>query len=275
MGGILKNPLSPQEVTQKQENESVSEFRKQVYKNTQLNAKLTAGNGIDSLNAPFAGDRIVPGGGNGEGVTTVNSLHPDDSNSETPVIGRRRSSSSSSHGFPPKDSLQMKLDEEERLQWNKRNLEENEITKQQFQDIHVDEPKTPYQGAVDPEGEYYRDDDEEDDDDNNNEGPSGIPPLPNDAELDDFTLGEPEYAIDDSEEKSAKVNETHDVHMADDPVQSNEDEEDEEELDEEAAKALKHKKFEEMRKKHYNLREMFKNRRNHPPEDEDEDEDEN
>lgn len=271
MGGILKNPLTPQEVGQKQESESVSEFRKQVFKNTQLNAKLTAGNGIDSLNAPFAGDKIVPGGGNGEGVFSVNSVHPDD-NTGTPVSGRRRSSSSSSgHGFAPRDALQMKLDEEERLQWNKRNLEENEITKQQFQDIHVDEPKTPYQGAVDPEGEYYRDDDD-DDDENNNEGPSGIPPLPNDAELDDFTLGEPEYAIVDNKDE-IEGSQGPDVHMAETPdLDDGEDEE--EDLDEEATRALKHKKFEEMRKKHYNLREMFKNRRNHP-EDEDEDEDDN
>lgn len=36
-----------------------------------------------------------------------------------------------------------KMTPEERVQWNQRNLAENEITKKQFQDIHIDEPKTP------------------------------------------------------------------------------------------------------------------------------------
>lgn len=79
------------------------------------------------------------------------------------------------HGLP-KDTLSLKREQEaeERLQWNQKNLDANEIAKQQYQDIHIDEPKTPYQGAIDPNGEYYRDDDE------------------NEAELENFSLdGQP------------------------------------------------------------------------------------
>ena len=65
--------------------------------------------------------------------------------------------------------------------WNKQNLDENEILKQQYQDIHVDEPKTPYQGAVDLEGEYYKVDDDE---------------------LEDFSLGD--SAVEVEEEKPKK-----------------------------------------------------------------------
>lgn len=43
MGGILKNPLalSPEQLAQ-QDPETLEEFRRQVYENTQKNAKLTS-----------------------------------------------------------------------------------------------------------------------------------------------------------------------------------------------------------------------------------------
>jgi len=158
--------------------------------------------------------------------------------------------------------LQLKKEEEERLQWNKRNLAENEVTKQQYSDIHIDEPKTPYQGAVDPQGEYYRDDDEEDnvEDNNNDDRSNRAAALPNVSDLDDFTLGEPEYDIKDTTD-----NNDVEVHMADNDNEE-EDIESEDELDEGKAKELRHKKFEEMRKKHYDLREMFKNKKMHEEE---------
>lgn len=231
MGGILKNPLSKDEV-KKAEDESLSAFRQTVYKNTQLNAKLTSrkDNNCGELNKKpyFGGDRI------------------------------------------PKDTLMMKrehdLAEEERLQWNQRNLAENEITKKQFQDIHVDEPKTPYQGAVDPAGEYYKVDDED-----------AIPGL-DDEGLDDFTLGEAVYEVKPGttkQEQEVFDLDTGDVRVQkpehnvefsdDDQKENNNDGGEEEDLDDDARK----KKFEEMRKKHYNLKEVFKNRSLHANDDDD------
>lgn len=130
------------------------------------------------------------------------------------------------HGIP-KDTLSMKLQDSDpdRLKWNKQNLEENEITKQQFDDIHIDEPKTPYQGAVDPSGEYYKVDDEEEED------------------LGSFTLGEPEVELKEDTEPVTLLETSEDL-----PLEEDEDDE----------ATAKHKKFEEMRKKHYNIREALK-----------------
>lgn len=146
MGGILKNPL-PADQSAPENEESISEFRKQVLMNTQLNAKLTS----KKKKEDAAG-------------------------------------ASHKHGLP-KDTLSLKHEQEaeERLQWNQRNLAANEIAKQQYQDIHIDEPKTPYQGAIDPNGEYYKDDDE------------------NEAELENFSLdgeGQSEPAPAQSDEHS-------------------------------------------------------------------------
>ena len=248
MGGILKNPLSKDEVNQKDENETVSDFRKQVYKNTQLNAKLTAGNGINTINKPFSGDDIkdYPSDADEKDLAT---------NAAGNVIRRTPPRG------PPKDVLQMKKEEEERLQWNRKNLADNEVAKQQYADIHIDEPKTPYQGAVDPQGEYYRDDDEDEDAENNGSNNRGG--IPNVPELDDFTLGEPEYDI----QEIANNDEDVEVHMGGEDDEGQDDDE----LDEAEAKELRHKKFEEMRKKHYDLREMFKNRKSYEN-DENEDE---
>lgn len=235
MGGILKNALPKEEIQKSREGESqsISEFRQQVYKNTQLNAQLTSrkrDTPLDELHLDNTGDN-------------------DHDNVPLSPGGRRRG--------PPKDTLLMKrehdarekakqegtenMTEEERLQWNQKNLDENEITKQQFQDIHVDEPKTPYQGAVDPEGEYYRVDDDDDE-------------VKND-DIDDFSLGEPEYKVD---EKPKEEN------------GATEEGEEEEEEEEELSKEERHRRFEELRKKHYNVKEIFQNKKNFDDEDEDE-----
>lgn len=206
MGGILKNALSNEEqiLKEKAANESTSEFRQKVYENTQLNAKLT-------------------------GKNLANTAH---------VTG--------SGGFIPKDTLLMKREEkvkkgeltkeeEERLQWNQENLAANEITKQQFQDIHVDEPKTPYQGAVDPHGEYYSVDDEDN--------------------LNDFSLGEPEIQVPEDEVVAQEID-NKDVRIEQPEIESTEQDNESEEEEEESAEA-RHKRFEEMRKKHYNVNDIF------------------
>ncbi|CAG97927.1 PP1-complex regulatory subunit GLC8 [Kluyveromyces lactis] len=192
MGGILKNAI-PEEQSPNIESESISQFRKQVLKNTELNAKRT-------------------------------------SNSKIAHHG---------HGIP-KDVLSMKLGEQdpESLKWNKKNLEENEITKQEFGDIHIDEPKTPYQGAVDPNGEYYKIDDDDED-------------------LGGFSLGEPQVDLKEDKEPVTLLN-NEDPQVSPPVLETEEDE---------AAK--KHRKFEEMRKKHYNVKADLQNAKQNLPDDDD------
>ncbi|SCU98750.1 LAMI_0F16094g1_1 [Lachancea mirantina] len=195
MGGILKNPLTSKEEAREKEPESISEFRKQVYKNTQLNAKLTAHENGESIAAGAARKHVLP-----------------------------RDTLSLKH-----DSQHVTAGEEERLQWNQRNLDANEVAKQQFQDIHIDEPKTPYQGAVDPSGEYYA--------------------LDEDDDLDQLSLGEPEVELANARENEMPVVET-----------ASENETAPENGTAPDDVALKHKRFEEMRKKHYNVGGALKDR---------------
>ncbi|CCE65584.1 hypothetical protein TPHA_0L02330 [Tetrapisispora phaffii CBS 4417] len=234
MVGILKNPLSKDDIPAVDESENVAEFRKQVFMNTQLNAKLTKGQASEIYNELAAKEKSL-----------------------------REGDPKSGHGFVPRDSVSLKhehdvptLEEEinssedggNNLQWNKNNLAENEIKKLQYANIHVDEPKTPYQGAVDPSGEYYTPDDEDEPQGTGDgAGASNVRSL---SDLDGFTLGEPEY-------KMEPVNDDGRIEMDPDEVQ---------EADEEAAEEAKHRRFEEMRKKHYNVKEVFKNR--HPADDE-------
>ncbi|CEP64017.1 PP1-complex regulatory subunit GLC8 LALA0_S10e00342g [Lachancea lanzarotensis] len=194
MGGILKNPL-PDQNGNFEDSESISDFRKQVYKNTQLNAQL-----------------------NSASNSGRNDLPP----------------SPRKHSIP-KDVLSMKHDrdtqqhneEEERLKWNQQNLDANDVAKLQYQDISIDEPKTPYQGAVDPSGEYYRDDDEDD--------------------LESLSLGEPIVAPKENEAEEEEEEET--------------DSGDDHELDPNSKEA-RHKRFEAMRKQHYNLKDVLKTQKN-------------
>lgn len=195
MGGILKNPLPEGQSSENEE--SVSEFRKQVYKNTQLNAKLTSKS--DNQNAAPVG------------ITNL-----------------------------PKDTLSLKHLQDEALKWNQKNLDANEVTKQQFQDIKIDEPKTPYQGAVDPSGEYYKPDEDDD--------------------LNNFSLGEPEVNLQDEQQSGLQGTDQQKSSLSTSSSSSSRP------LSEEEAK---HKRFEEMRRKHYNLKEVLKDRRLHEDRDED------
>lgn len=105
------------------------------------------------------------------------------------------------------------------VQFNKKNLEENDKLKAEMEFTKIDEPKTPYQGTIDENSEYYRDDED------------SIP---------DFTLGEGEDEEEGPVQGSLKGSQI---------VPSAEEDMTEEEL--------KHKRFEEMRKKHYH-HEVFK-----------------
>lgn len=218
MGGILKNALSPEEqqLKEKTVNESISEFRQKVYENTQLNAKLTSNknnitnniNNILTSKNDISGNRFIP--------------------KDTLLMKREEMAKISKENSNANNDENVNIDEDEdeRLQWNQENLEQNEITKKQFQDIHVDEPKTPYQGAMDPTGEYYTIDDEDN--------------------LNDFSLGEPEINIPETTSLHKEIT-----------IKEDSEQEDSEKEEEESEEA-RHRRFEEMRKKHYNVRHLFK-----------------
>ncbi|XBW36884.1 hypothetical protein QEN19_002463 [Hanseniaspora menglaensis] len=193
-------------INQSSTKEDLHKFRQQVYENTLLNAQL-----VDSKN--HAGIRRLSGSSESEEL---------EGNTED---GR--------HFKIPKDVLQMRLEQEgkytspttptknerdENIVWNSQNLAENEILKQKYQDIHVDEPKTPYQGAIDLQGEYYNVDDDEEDG------------------LEGFSLGNPSIAQTDID----------DIDM---------DAEEKFETDE-GSKSKK--SFADMRKQHYNLGNVLK-----------------
>lgn len=101
-------------------------------------------------------------------------------------------------------------DPPEHLQWDEINLYKTEQEKAAT--MKIDEPKTPYLGGFDPNGEYYQDDDTAE-------------PIP------EFTLGESEFEPA--------------------PAPEQEDEEEQEEEKQELTAEEKHKRFEEMRKAHY------------------------
>ncbi|SCU86790.1 LANO_0C09208g1_1 [Lachancea nothofagi CBS 11611] len=189
MGGILKNPL-PDQNGHVEDSESISEFRKQVYKNTQLNAQLSSKNNNEKTQQP---------------ITPKKHSIPKD------IVSLKH-----------EQDILTQSEEQERLKWNQQNLDENDVAKLQYQDINIDEPKTPYQGAVDPSGEYYRDDEEEED-------------------LESLSLGEPVVGL-------KNTNETQ---------ESREDEPSQEDEVEPESPEARHKRFEKLRKQHYNVKEAL------------------
>ncbi|SCU79509.1 LADA_0B01156g1_1 [Lachancea dasiensis] len=217
MGGILKNPL-PDHNGRSEESESISEFRKQVFKNTQLNAQLSSNS------------------------------HSEDGH---PVLSPRK------HSIP-KDTLSLKheqdtlskAEEQERLKWNQQNLDDNDLAKLQYQDISIDEPKTPYQGAVDPTGEYYREDDDE--------------------ELGSLSLGDPVVKLNKDQNQAGL--EQGQSQGEQQEQQWHSDSPDEELDTEPESQEDRHKRFEALRKQHYNVKQALDAQKDaslHDEEDED------
>lgn len=112
------------------------------------------------------------------------------------------------------------------LQWDEINLYKTEQEKNAT--MKIDEPKTPYEGGFNPEGEYYKDDDDEE-----------IPKFElGTGEFDHVTgpgmdsLHGGEVIRDEQSEEGIEPEESQ-------PVETTEE---------------KHKRFEEMRKAHYHLK---------------------
>lgn len=119
--------------------------------------------------------------------------------------------------------------EHEHLKWDEINLYKTEQEKSAT--MKIDEPKTPYEGGFNPEGEYYKEDEEEE--------------IPN------FELGEGEFDVD-------KVKNVHESlnggEIIEDPSLRDEEEEEEAEPEEHLTAEERHKRFEEKRKEHYHLK---------------------
>ncbi len=117
----------------------------------------------------------------------------------------------------PTKISQLSDDDKEKLKWNAKNLQDNEIIQKQIIENlgqTIDEPKTPFQKAAQPElNEYYQDDDDVED-------------------LNSFSLGEPEIKVDELDQKF--------------DVKVHPEEEEEEEVEEKPKKS-----FAELRKQHY------------------------
>lgn len=126
----------------------------------------------------------------------------------------------------------------EHLKWDEINLYKNEQEKSAT--MKIDEPKTPYEGGFNPEGEYYREDD-----DNEGNGNGEVDDIPA------FELGEGEF----DKLPHETLGSLHGSRVIKD---TNHQEKEQDEEDDSGEKELtaeeKHRRFEEMRKQHYHMK---------------------
>lgn len=130
-----------------------------------------------------------------------------------------------------KKEQNINTDTPEHLKWDEINLYKNEQEKSAT--MKIDEPKTPYEGGFNPEGEYYRDDNEED-----------INDIPA------FELGEGEF----DKLPHDVLGSLHGGLVIKDENQPDDAEEEQEEEEEEDKESEPQLSFEEKRKRHYHLK---------------------
>ncbi|KAK2060635.1 hypothetical protein LY76DRAFT_404151 [Colletotrichum caudatum] len=196
--------------------------------------------------------------------TQYNAGHRRSSSAARPSGSRRQSSRTPSHqGDDEQD-----LESSQRLKWDEANLYLTE--QERTSTMKIDEPKTPYAKHYDPTEDPS--DDEEMEGSNIEKKPRTArtgPSVEDDIPL--MSLGEPEEAVPDSESSKEKALKA--VHV-DDSASAHGDDDELAGLSPEERE--KHRRFEELRKKHYEMKDVA-HLLGHPEElleDEDEDEDE-
>ncbi|KAL6946784.1 hypothetical protein ACO0QE_001633 [Hanseniaspora vineae] len=262
--GILKNrnekPLVSESLSEDKQQHDLAEFRKKVYENTILNSKLTSNSNQHPITKRSSSRDGIGGSPGGVHIPKDSlELKLEQQEAEHAKETNGNGTAGTGAGHESDLALSRARTEEELLKWNKQNLADNEIAKKQYQDIHIDEPKTPYQGAVDPNGEYYT----IDDDDNENFGNFQL----NDPDG-SFSLGEPEVATKPSQPKNVGLVKNEDV---DDGDGDDDEEEEEEKEGNILTPEERHRKFEEMRKKHYNIKDVLRNKAKYEEDEEDDD----
>ncbi|CAK9441011.1 uncharacterized protein LODBEIA_P48800 [Lodderomyces beijingensis] len=147
----------------------------------------------------------------------------------------------------------------EHLRWDEINIYKNEQEKSAT--MKIDEPKTPYEGGFNPEGEYYKDDDDEDEERGGGEEDDGIP---------EFELGEGEYdKLPQGSSSSLYGGQVIKDYDGDEPQEA-------EPQEEQLSAEERHKRFEEKRKEHYHLKALpLKHKIDIPDDDIDVDNDDN
>ncbi|PHH88622.1 hypothetical protein CDD83_7293 [Cordyceps sp. RAO-2017] len=212
--------------------------------------------------------------------------------------GRRRSSSSAPGGRPPGSrrqsaNLSELAESSQRLKWDEANLYLTE--QERTSTMKIDEPKTPYAKHYDPAEDPSDDDDDHLLDDMKPDSvvnhldshDQGVPAAPHDHdgparsskaprarsedEIPGLSLGEPEEAVPELASPIPRSSSEKSVHVDDDSVAPSADDDMAGLSPEEREK---HRKFEEMRKKHYEMKNVA-HLLGHPeaiPDDDDDDE---
>ncbi|KAI3402721.2 hypothetical protein KGF56_004395 [Candida oxycetoniae] len=203
--GILRNKSDNEESDEQLQHHLDHLDRQEVIKNTRLNAQLRANSTRgDEIRAKIAQKK------------KEHQDHDHDHDHE----------SSPSH---------------EHLKWDEVNIYKNEQEKSAK--MKIDEPKTPYEGGFNPEGEYYRDDDDD-------ENATANVQVVDEQDIPEFELGEGEYDkaphhVSASLHGGQVIKEQNSTDNVDD----------EEEVEETPLSAEeRHKRFEEKRKEHYHLK---------------------
>lgn len=167
--------------------------------------------------------------------TQMNAGHRRSSSAARPAGSRRQSSRTPSH-HGDED-----LESSQRLKWDEANLYLTE--QERTSTMKIDEPKTPYAKHYDP-AEDPSDDDEEGDVDMDRQREDEIPGL---------SLGEPEEAVPEGEFAKRGPSK---VHV--DDAGSGHDNDDEELAGMSTEEREKHLRFEQLRKKHYEMKSVAK-----------------